>query len=51
MNKQEVIERIGEANWDKFYDFMLGKYVDVVDNEYNYYEWDIKRFEKDVMRK
>ena len=44
MNKEEVIEVIGEKNWDKFCEFMTGQTVGFDNGIIDYYECDVNRF-------
>lgn len=44
MNKQEVIKRIGKANWNKFVRFMECQTVRVEDGETQYFECDVDNF-------
>jgi len=45
MNKEEVIAKIGEANWRAFCNFMSGQTVEAgPDGKTNYYECDVENF-------
>jgi len=46
MNKQQVIKKIGKANWGKFYKFMRGQTVGICKDgkSYDYYDCDVERF-------
>ncbi len=44
MNKKQVIEKIGKANWNKFTRFMHGQTAYMKDSEIDWYECDVDRF-------
>lgn len=44
MNKKQVIEKIGEENWDKFQKFMKGQTVGFDKGVIDYYEDDVDNF-------
>ena len=50
MNKKEVIERIGEKNWNKFTEFMRGQTVGLIDGKCDYYKWDVEKFERNYLK-
>ena len=44
MNKEEVIEKIGEENWEKFGKFMFGQTFRMVAGKADYFECDVENF-------
>jgi hypothetical protein len=46
MNQKEVEQRIGKEKLDKFYIFMRGQTVGIINGVYDYYECDVKNFER-----
>ena len=44
MNKSQVIEKIGNKNWDMFCKFMEGQTVRIKDGEFDYYSVDVDNF-------
>ena len=44
MKEAEVKKLVGEENWDIFTTWMSGQTIGIVDGEFDYYEWDVKRF-------
>lgn len=49
MLKKEVVEKIGEENWEKFQRFMFCQTVGITkDGEEDYYETDVDRFIRQI---
>lgn len=45
MNKEQIIDKIGEKNWDAFCEFMFGQTVSAgEDGKIDYYECDVENF-------
>lgn len=44
MNEKELIKRIGKKNLDKFFIFMRGQTVGIINGQYDYYEQDVEHF-------
>jgi len=45
MNKQQVLDKIGEENWELFCEFMTGQTVEVgKDGKTNYFKCDVENF-------
>ena len=46
MTEAEVMDRIGEENWDKFLEFMVGQTVGSnEDGSFDFFECDVENFE------
>lgn len=44
MNEEELIKKIGRENLDKFFIFMKGQTVGIINGRYDYYEQDVENF-------
>jgi hypothetical protein len=44
MNEEELIKKIGKKNLDKFFIFMRGQTVGIINGQYDYYECDVDTF-------
>lgn len=44
MNEQEVKQKIGLQNWERFCQFMQGQTVEIKGDTLDYYEYDVQQF-------
>lgn len=44
MDKQQIINKIGKENWNKFLDFMEGQTSSMKNGEFDYYSIDVDNF-------